>query len=88
VIDMSALTAQSKPTPGHEPAPVSEERTSAPADALSLIRSAMARAERVDWLTDEQRAECDQALEDLRQGRARLLSHEEMFEELEPPVRG
>ena len=30
-----------------------------------------------------ERAECDQALEDVRTGCAKLISHEEMFEEFE-----
>jgi hypothetical protein len=79
VLFMTARRPQ--PVPVDEASPVpphSEERASA--SEIDPIEAAMERAPEVAWLTPEQRAECDQALEDLHAGRSKLLSREEMFE--------
>ena len=75
---MTSASARSKP---QDEAPASEERASV-GDAFARIRAAMERAPEVDWLSPEQRAECDQALEDLRAGRARLAPREEVLDAL------
>ena len=77
------MSAAAKPAALDEGPPASEERTS----DLDPIRAAMERAPRVQWLSPEERAECDKALADLRAGRSKLLSHEEMFEDFEEIAR-
>ena len=51
------------------------------------IRAAMERAPEVEWLTPEQRAESDEALERLRSGRARLIRHADRAAALEELAR-
>lgn len=51
------------------------------------IRMAMDRAPEVEWLTPEQRAESDEALERLRSGRARLIRHADRAAALEEIAR-
>jgi hypothetical protein len=49
-----------------------------PSAPVHPVIAAMRRAPRVNVLTPEQRAELDQAVEDIQAGRVKLIPHEEL----------
>lgn len=74
------MSNAARPAPVEE-GPSSEERAT-DLDPRDRIRAAMDAAPEVNWLSPEERAACDESLENLRAGRAQLSSREEMLEAL------